>query len=114
MTEMVYNEQLAGKIRTLLQARRKGFSEKKMFGGMEFMLNGSMCCGALKDDLVVRVGPERYEEALALPHARPMDFTGRKMKGFVYVDPKGWSDDAALKKWVDMGVAYASSLPKKK
>jgi TfoX/Sxy family transcriptional regulator of competence genes len=110
---MVYNEQLAGKIHTIL-ARRRGFSEKKMFGGMAFMLDGSMCCGALKDDLVVRVGSERYEEALALPHARPMDFTGRKMKGFVYINSKGWSDDAALKKWVDMGVSYASSLPKKK
>jgi hypothetical protein len=109
---MVYNEQAAGKIHTIL-ARRKGFSEKKMFGGMAFLLDGSMCCGVLKDGLVVRVGPERYEEALALLHARPMDFTGRKMKGFVYVDSKGWSKDAALKKWVEMGVSYVSSLPKK-
>jgi TfoX/Sxy family transcriptional regulator of competence genes len=109
---MVYNERLAEKTRSLL-SRRKGFSEKKMFGGMSYLLNGNMCCGVLKDDLVVRVGPEKFEEALQMPHARPMDFTGRSIKGFVYVDAKGWSRDSSLKKWVELGVKHALSLPKK-
>lgn len=108
---MVSNEQLASRIRAL--TKRKGLSEKNMFGGVAFMLNGNMCFGTIKDDLVVRVGPEQYREALAMPHARPMDFTGRPIKGFVFVDPKGWSKDATLQKWLDMGIGYASSLPKK-
>ncbi len=109
---MVYNELLAEKIRAVV-VRRKDLSEKKMFGGVAFMLNGNMFCGVVKDDLLVRVGAERNDEALALPHARPMDFTGKPMKGFIYVDPKGWSKDTALKKWIDMGINYVSSLPKK-
>ncbi len=108
---MVPNEQLTSKIRTL--TKRKGLSEKKMFGGVAFMLNRNICFGTIKDDLVVRVGPERYEDALAMPHARPMDFTGRSIRGFVFVEQKGWSKDATLKKWLDMGIDYASSLPKK-
>jgi TfoX/Sxy family transcriptional regulator of competence genes len=108
---LVYNEQLNDKIHTLTKHRK--LSEKKMFGGIGFLLNGNMCFGTLKDDLIVRVGSERYKEALALPHARPMDFTGRPTKGFVFVDSKGWSNDATLKKWLDMGIGYASSLPKK-
>lgn len=84
-----------------------------MFGGVAFMLNGNMCFGTLKDDLIVRVGSDRYKDALAMPHARPMDFTGRPTTGFVFIDQKGWSNDATLKKWLDMGIEYASSLPKK-
>jgi len=108
---MVYNEQLTDKIRALTKHRK--LSEKKMFGGVAFMLNGNMCFGTLKDDLIIRVGSDRYREALALPHARQMDFTGRPTTGFVFIDQKGWSKDATLKKWLDMGFAYASSLPKK-
>ena len=110
---MVYNEQLAEKTRALI-SRRKGFSEKKMFGGVAYLINGNMSCGVLKDDLVVRVGPEEYDKVLALPSARPMDFTHRSIRGFVYVDPRGWSRSGALKKWVAIGVDYASSLPMKK
>lgn len=109
---MVSNEQLAGKIRDLI-AKRRGFAEKKMFGGVAFMLNGNMCFGTIKDDLVVRVGPEHYKDALAQRHARPMDFTGRPIKGFIFVDSKGWSNDATLKRWLDLGIDHASSLPKK-
>lgn len=109
---MVYNEQLASKIRVAV-ARRKGLTEKKMFGGVAFMFYGNMFCGVVKDYLLVRVGAERDDEALALPHARPMDFTGKPMKGFIYVDPKGWSEDVVLRKWIDMGISYVSSLPKK-
>jgi TfoX/Sxy family transcriptional regulator of competence genes len=108
---LVYNERLNDKIRTL--TKRKKLSEKKMFGGLTFLLNGNMCFGTLKDDLIIRVGPEHYKEALAMPHARPMYFTGRPTTGFVFVDSKGWSNDMTLKKWLDMGIGYASSLPKK-
>jgi TfoX/Sxy family transcriptional regulator of competence genes len=110
---LVYNERLADKIRTLV-ARRKGLSEKKMFGGLAFLLYGNMCFGVLKDDLMVRVGAERHDKAVALPHARPMDFTGHPMKGFIYVDANGWSKDATLKRWLEMGLDYASSLPRKR
>jgi TfoX/Sxy family transcriptional regulator of competence genes len=106
---LVYNEQLASKIRALV-ARRKGWTEKKMFGGVAFIYNGKMCCGVIKDDLLVRVGPEQNDKALALPNSRPMDFTGKPMKGFIYVDSKGWSKEASLKKWVDMGIDYVSLL----
>lgn len=109
---MVYNEQLAAKARALISSR-KGFSEKRMFGGMAYLINGNVCCGVLKDDLVVRVGPDEYGAALAMPHARQMDFTGRKIRGFVYVDPRGWSKTESLGKWVRIGIKYASSLPKK-
>jgi hypothetical protein len=93
---LVYNERLNDKIRTL--TKRKKLSEKKMFGGLAFLLNGNMCFGTLKDDLIIRVGPEHYKEALAMPHARPMYFTGRPTTGFVFVDSKGWSNDMTLKK----------------
>jgi hypothetical protein len=108
---LVYNERLNDKIRALTKHRK--LSEKKMFGGLAFLLNGNMCFGTLKDDLIIRVGPQRYKEALAMPHSRPMDFTGRPAMGFVFVDSRGWSNDATLKKWLDMGVGYASLLPKK-
>jgi hypothetical protein len=82
-----------------------------MFGGLSFMIDDRMCIGILNDDLVLRVGAERDDEALALPHARPMDFTGKPMKGFVYVGPGGWENDAVLTKCVEMGVDYVSLLP---
>ena len=88
-------------------------TEKKMFGGLSFLVNGNMCCGVIRENLVVRVGPERYDETLSKPNARPMDFTGRALKGFVYVSPAGCRTSASLKKWVEMGVELARSLPKK-
>jgi TfoX/Sxy family transcriptional regulator of competence genes len=96
-------------IRTLVTGQ-KGWTEKKMFGGIAFMLNGKMCCGVIKNDLMVRVGPELNDKALAFPNTRPMDFTGKPMKGFVYVDSKGWSQNSNLKMWIGMGVDYVSSL----
>lgn len=110
---LVYSEMLAGKIRIAI-AGQKGWTEKKMFGGMAFMLDGKMCCGVVDNDLLVRVGAERYDEALRLPNSRPMDFTGRPMKGFIYVNASGWSKEASLKKWLEMGTNYVSKLPKKK
>src|SRR5688572_14770524 len=108
---MVYNERLAGRIHAL--AKRRGLAEKKMFGGVAFMLDGNMCFGVHKEDLMVCVGAEQYGRALALPGARPMDITGRPMKGFVFVSSGGIAKDATLKKWLDMGMDFASSLPKK-
>ena len=109
---MAYNEELALRVREAL-GDREGLTERKMFGGLGFMLNGNMCCGIVSDDLMVRVGAENHQDALAQPHARPMDFTGRAMKGFVFVDVHGLQEDGALEQWLDRGVAFAQSLPKK-
>jgi len=80
---MAFDERLAQRIRQILKGAR-GVTEKRMFGGLCFLVRGKMCCGVERDHLVVRVGPEQYERALSKPHARPMDFTGRPLKGFVY------------------------------
>ncbi len=109
---MAYNEELAARIRTSLEGH-PGVTERKMFGGIAFLIHGNMCCGVANDDLMVRVGPGSHEASLALPHARPMDFTGRPMKGFVFVGPGGINDDGALSGWIDRGVTFAQSLPKK-
>src|SRR6516165_2346649 len=85
-----------------------------MFGGLCFMVDGAMCCGLTKADFMVRVGPDRYDDALAQPHARPMDFTGRPLAGMVYVAPEGIRSAAALATWVGRGVSFVSSLPPKK
>ena len=105
---MAYNEKLADRIRGAL-AHLSELTEKKMFGGLSFMLGGHMCCGIVKDDLVVRLDPDRYETALAKPHARPMDFTGRPMKGMVYVGPEGYRTDEGLKYWLDQALSFALS-----
>lgn len=104
---------LAERVKNILK-RRRGVTEIKMMGGICFMLRGNMCCGTLKDDLVARVGPERYEKALAEPHARPMDFTGRPLKGFVFVGPGGYRTVASLTKWIRWATDFAGSLPKKR
>ena len=84
-----------------------------MFGGLAFMLNGHMCCGIVGDNFVVRTGPDKFEAALSRPHARPMDFTGRPMRGFVYVAPPGYRLTRDLKSWIHTGIQFVSSLPKK-
>ena len=96
-------------------ARRRGISENRMFGGVCFYANGKMIGGATgKEELVVRVGPDKYEESLEEPYARPMDFTKRPMRGYVYVDAPGIVTDEDLRWWLDKGVAHARSLPPKK
>ncbi len=110
---MAYNEQLAERVRAIV-GDGPGLSERKMFGGIAFMLNGNMFCGITRDDLMVRVGPDRFEEALASPGARPMDFTGRPMKGMVFVGPEGYATDEQLRGWVEQTLEYARSLPAKK
>ena len=109
---MAYDEGLAHRVRELM-AQTPGYHEKKMFGGLCFLLDGNMACGINADQLMVRVGPEAYQNALARPHAREMDFTGRALKGFVYVDADGLSEDSGLQAWVDLGTEFAGSLPPK-
>ena len=109
---MAYDEGLAQRIRETL-GDRPGLVEKKMFGGVGFMLQGNMACGVNKEDLIVRVGPEYYASAVIRPHARPFDFTGRPMKGWVMVSPDGTTSESDLKAWVQEGVEFALSLPPK-
>ena len=109
---MAYDENLAGRVRAAL-ADHHEVVEKKMFGGLAFMLNGNMCCGIVRDELMVRVGPEQHAAALDMPHARIMDFTGRPMKNMIMVAPPGFASDAELDAWVGRGVAFAGSLPPK-
>ena len=113
---MAYDEGLAQRIReTLADYEDASFDivEKKMFGGIAFMLNGNMSTGVVGDELMVRTGPDGYGDALAQPHARPMDFTGKPMKGFIYVSAEGIAEDEDLAAWVERGVTFASSLPAK-
>lgn len=109
---MPFDEKLAERLRVLLKDQRS-LKEKRMFGGLAFMLNGHMCCGIVGDDFVVRTGPDKFEAALSRPHARPMDFTGRPMRGFVYVAPPGYRLTRDLKSWTRMGIQFVSCLPKK-
>lgn len=111
---MAYDEKLAERIRKVLGGKRKGVTEKQMFGGVAFMLDGKMFVGIVKDELMVRVGPDAHEKAIAKPHARTMDFTGRPMKGYVFVKPAGITKDSALAAWVDQAAEHAASLPAKK
>src|SRR5438874_1882779 len=105
---MSYDERAAERVRKALMGRR-GVSERKMFGGIAFMLNDAMCCGILKDDLIVRVGAALGAKALAQPHARPFDFTGKPMTSIVYVAPAGYRSGAALAKWIRWGAEHAAA-----
>jgi len=109
---VAYDEGLAQRIRESLEDIR-GVSERKMFGGLAFLLNGNMACGVVGEDLMVRVGPDAYVESLEVPHAREMNFTGRPMRGLVYVSSPGFEADSDLAFWVARGVAFAQSLPSK-
>jgi len=109
---MAYDETLAARVRNVL-SDQFGVVEKKMFGGLAFMWRGNMTVGINKDGLMVRVAKEGHDEMLALPYTRPMDFTGKSMKGFVYVDPAGIESDEDLRAWVGRGVAYSGTLPEK-
>lgn len=110
---MVYDDGVAQRIRELLEGR-PGVVEKRMFGGIAFLLDGNMCCGVVKDALMVRVGKEKYADALGERYAREMDFTGRPLTGFVYVEPEGFEDDGDLERWIGRALAFASSLSPKR
>lgn len=108
---MPYDEKLAERVRKALKGKRN-VGERKMFGGLCFMLRGNMCVAVEHDWLMVRVGPDAYDEALTRPHANLMDFRGRPMKGFVFVDPAGLKG-RSLAAWVQRGADFAMSLPAK-
>ncbi|MCJ7437805.1 MAG: TfoX/Sxy family protein [Acidimicrobiia bacterium] len=110
---MAYDEALAERVRGVLGDDPR-LHEQKMFGGLAFMVAGNMCVGVVGDDLMVRVGPDAYPGALELSHAREMDFTGRPMRGFVFVEVAGTAGRADLEAWVDRGLAFAESLPAKR
>jgi TfoX/Sxy family transcriptional regulator of competence genes len=88
-------------------------AERKMFGGLVFLVHGNMCCGATRRGLMVRVGSEGREEALKQAHTRPMTMRGRELAGFILIDDEGWETDSALTKWVRRGIEFALSLPPK-
>ncbi|OFW60993.1 MAG: RNA methyltransferase [Actinobacteria bacterium RBG_16_64_13] len=109
---MAYDEGLAQRVREVL-AEQPSVIEKSMFGGICFLLRGNMVAGVVNEDLMVRVGPEAHDDLVSRPDARPMDFTGKSLKGFVYVGPEGLDSDTELRRWIGYGVAYAGSLPGK-
>jgi TfoX/Sxy family transcriptional regulator of competence genes len=109
---MVCDERLVERIRVALKGIR-GAGERRMFGGVCFTLNGNMICGIVEDELMVRVGPDRYDAALKRRHVRPMDFTGRPMKGYVFVAAPGIKTASGLRAWTRMGVDYVRTLPRK-
>ena len=109
---MAYDEKLAQRIRLQL-GNRRGISERKMFGGMAFMLDGKMCCGVLDSNLVARLSVDDCAAALRTPHVRPMDFTGKPLKGFLYVGAAALRSDAALRSWVEHCVTFVNTLPAK-
>jgi TfoX/Sxy family transcriptional regulator of competence genes len=115
---MAHDESLARRLRSaLLRTTPEGheaIDERKMFGGLALLLDGSMCCGVIRDDLVVRTGAAGAMEALRRPHTRPMDFTGKPLKGFVYVAPAGVVTDAELDAWVAVGLASAREAAREK
>src|SRR5262245_10969704 len=109
---MAFDEKLAARIRTHL-GKRTGLVEKKMFGGIAFLLKGNMCCGVHRDSLIARLDPAETDRALAEPHTRVFDLTGRPMKGWILVEPAGLGTDTQLGSWVDRARKYAGSLPAK-
>lgn len=110
---MAFDEALADRIRDVLTSRPE-VSERKMFGGIAFMLAGNMAVGVIGEDLMVRLDPTDAKKALTEPHTRPMDFTGKPMKNMVYVDAEGTASDESLAGWVEAGADYAASLPPKR
>jgi len=103
---MAYDEQLATRIREAFRTRHH-ISERKMFGGLAFLYRGRMCCGIVGSDLMVRVPDDEFDAVVDGPHARPMDFTGRPLRGFVYVSPPGFRTAAALRTWLTRGLRAA-------
>ena len=110
---MGYDLKIAERVRRTLASHRN-VVEKQMVGGLSFVVGGSMCCGVTGSALMVRVGAEARQRALARPHVRPMEFTGRPLAGFVLIDPEGFRTDAALAAWVQQGLDFATTLPAKR
>jgi hypothetical protein len=109
---MAFDESLAARIRDAL-ARKRGVEEKKMFGGVGFLLHRNMLVGVWKDSLIVRLGSDNYDDALLEPHVREFDITGRPMKGWVLVEPEGVEGDDQLAGWIQRAVKFVGNLPAK-
>lgn len=110
---MAYNEDAADRVRQALADADVEAVERQMFGGLAFMVRGHMTVGIVGDDLMVRVGKEAHGDALALPHARPMDFTGKPMTGMVSVAAEGFADESDLRGWIRRGLSFTGSLAPK-
>ena len=109
---MAYDDALAKRVRACF-ASRGDITEKKMFGGLAFMIGGHMCAGVLRDSLVARVGPDAYNEAMGSLYTSPFDFTGKPLTGFVYVAPEGIATETTLRHWLNLCESYVFSLPPK-
>ena len=112
MCFMAFDESLAARIGDAL-IRKKGVTDKKMFGSVGYLLNGNMLVGVWKDSLIVRVGPEEYEEALLEPHVREFDITGKPMNGWIMVEPEGIEEDSELMTWIEKATKFVETLPAK-
>ncbi len=110
---MGYDELTAERVRRTLSGR-PGVVEKRMVGGLSFMVDGHMCCGVTSNALMIRVGSDAYEQELARPHVRPIKFAGRALGGYVCVDYEGFPTDTALAAWVQRGIDFVSTLPAKR
>lgn len=110
---MSEDEKLASRIQEALEGKQ-GITRKRMFGGVCFLLHGNMLCGIAEGKLVARIGKEGYDEALTQNHTAPMDFTGRSLKGLIYVLPEGTKSQADVEKWVNRSLAFVEGLPRKK
>ncbi len=109
---MAYDEALASRVRAAL-AGKDGLNERKMFGGLCLMLHGNMFAGVINAELMLRVGPDRFDATLARPGARPMDFTGKPMTGFVYVEPSAFKTNPELSSWLAEALGFVETLPPK-
>jgi TfoX/Sxy family transcriptional regulator of competence genes len=109
---MAYAKDLAERIMGHL-ANQPHLDQRKMFGGLSFMIQGTLCCGVIKTELCVRIGADAYDAALERPHVRPMDFIGKPMRAWVFVGPEALADDTELHERVDLGLRHALSLPAK-
>jgi len=109
---MAFSEDLQKRVLKVLPDGHN-LQQKKMFGGWALLLNGNMCLGIIGDRLMVRVGPDSWQQDLEQPHVKPMDFTGRSMIGYVFVEPSGISTLPQLEEWVNKGIRFAAGLPPK-
>jgi TfoX/Sxy family transcriptional regulator of competence genes len=108
---MAYSEELAERVRIVLAPA--GPEERRMFGGLAFMVSGHMCCGIVGEKLMLRLAPDQAERAITQAQVQPMEMAGRTMRGFVLVHPRGMETDAALRTWIGQAQDFVSTLPKK-
>jgi TfoX/Sxy family transcriptional regulator of competence genes len=114
---MAYNEFLGERIGIALKRKGVSFEEKKMMGGLAMMVDEKMCVGVIKDNLMARIDPDIYETALSRDACKPMDFTGKRMKGYVFVEPEGIDQEEDLEYWLELALEFnprAKSSKKKK